>query len=94
MAIGDIINGIGAATGIFYYFTPAVGVEIMITAVLGDGTSVYGGLSNGVVNSYTKVSDSAEFGAANSKIGINNTNYLVYYSGSVTPPSYTGIQIK
>ena len=94
MVVGDIVNGLGAAIATAYYFQPAAGVEVMITSVLGQGTEVLGGLSDGATNCMTKLSNFTNFGSGNCKIGLTNTNYLVYFSLNSSPPAYTGIQIK
>jgi hypothetical protein len=90
MAIGDVVNGIGTATVPPQYFIPAFGVEICITSVGGNGAETLAGLSNGVTDNYSKVSNGLL-----SKIFITNTNYLFFLS--ITPtsaPAYSGIQIK
>ena len=99
MAVGDVISGIFTAVLTWSNFQPSSGVEIILTAISGNGT-IYFGLYNGTNDSYS-YSDSSLSSAAgmlygnnkNIKIGITNTNYLrIYASGTV--PSYTGIQTK
>ena len=52
------------------------------------------GLYNGTNQSDAKLYDQAEFAAGqNTKIGINNTNYLIFHDNA-GGPSYSGIQIK
>jgi hypothetical protein len=92
MVVGDIVNGIGAIAT-YTYFQPAAGVEVMVTSITGRNT-VYGGLYDGVTSSTGYVSlNSVGFDGTNAKIGITNTNYLVYYSSTV-PSCFSGVQIK
>ena len=91
MVVGDIINNVNAGTG-FLYLQPAAGVEIMITSCMG-GLDVYCGLSNGVTDVYAIQTQTVNNTMFNIKVGITNTNYLVYV-GSTTGGSYSGIQIK
>tara|TARA_R110000744_G_scaffold248272_1_gene364671 strand:+ start:608 stop:898 length:291 start_codon:yes stop_codon:yes gene_type:complete len=96
MAIGDIINDQEAPSGglTWYTFQPAAGVDIVITSVSGQGTDCRGGLSDGVNQSDAKLYDQAEFASGqNTKFGINNTNYLIFYDNA-GGPSFSGIQIK
>lgn len=94
MAVGDIVNATQAGGG--FHFQPAVGVSIMITAVIGSSTTVAAGLSSdSITNSQTYISNSTNNGNKNSlnvKIGITNSVYLYYYGNSNT--GYTGIQIQ
>ena len=93
MVSGDIVSGIFTTTSVYHSFQPALTVQIMITFMGGWGTIVYGGLTNGVTNAVSKLSDGADWSeGANVKCGINNTNYLVVNANSVAP-SYSGIQI-
>lgn len=96
MAVGDIVSGIFASTGVYYDFQPAAGVEIVITAVLGgNSNSIISGLYNGTTASTSYLQYTTNYTQnANTKIGINNTNYLRAYANAGSPPSYTGIQIK
>ena len=93
MAIGDIINGIGANTTSLT-FTPAAGVEIIIfQASAGDTPYIH--LSNGVTRSQIYASYSGTTGLGRLvKIGITNTNYLQIDAGTAEAGSYSGIQIK
>jgi|TARA_B110000263_G_scaffold225499_1_gene216538 hypothetical protein len=84
MAVGDAVSVLSATTGSFVSFTPAVGVEIMISSCLShihitDGTIIsntFDGVARG-----------------NLKFFINNTNYIGFYS-AIDGTSITGIQIK
>jgi hypothetical protein len=94
MAIGDIINDQEPLPNVWYSFRPSAGTEIIITFVGGQGTDMRAGLYNGTNQSDAKLYDQAEFAAGqNTKIGINNTNYLIFHDNA-GGPSYSGIQIK
>ena len=88
MAVGDAVNGLGATS-----FQPAAGVTICITSCAWwDG---YIQITNGALVGYV----TATFNGANNtynpntKIFINNTNYLAFYGGSaVQEENYSGIQ--
>jgi len=98
MAVGDVVNGILAGSGVSLNFQPAAGVECVIFSCFGRTTTVNIGLTNsgggGAV--YTEFDDSVNLGARNMcnvKIAITNSNYLTVYS-SATGSGYSGIQIK
>ncbi len=92
MAVGDVVNGIGA-TSTYTYYQPAANVEVMVTSITGRNT-VYGGLYDGVLSSTGLFGSGGTYAfGTNAKLAITNTNYLVYYSAN-TPSSFTGIQIK
>jgi hypothetical protein len=95
MAVGDVVSQIETLLLTNLYFQPAAGVEVAVMSVPGDGTtSAYVGLSDGVNNSYARSTDSVEFSQGlNTRIFINNTNYL-FYRMNLSAPSFTGIQIK
>ena len=94
LAVGDLLSGIFTTVGSNVSFQPAAGVEIIILSLHGDSTC-RAGLTNGVTISDSIASNSSTFGQGfNTKIGINNTNYLNMYTNGPTPPSYSGIQIK
>ena len=94
MATGEIVSGIYTTTSVYHYFQPAAGVEIMILYGGGIGTSVESGIYDGVTIGRTNLSDNADYSEGSSTtIGITNTNYLLSYS-NISPPSYSGIQIK
>ncbi len=97
MAVGDVVNGINAASGTFN-FQPAVGVECVILTCSGGNTSMGNGITNGTAVSRTDYSfsgTSAQGGRNphNMKLCINNTNYL-YTATNTYPSAYSGIQIK
>jgi hypothetical protein len=94
MAVGDTVSGLFTTLNVFHYFQPAAGVEIMITWCGGRGTQTYSGLSNGTTNAYSATADNADYNSgSNSKLPINNTNYLSCHANA-TVPCYSGIQIK
>ena len=95
MAVGDVIadNGLGGAS--FVTFQPAAGVEIIITAFLGNGATIMVGVTDGIAaRSVTGVGLDGTYAnvAVNCKIGITNTHYLSMYATSES--GYSGIQIK
>ena len=89
MAIGDIVNGIAISANLD--FQPAVGVSVMISHAVSFGGSVEIGFTNGVIFAYI---GAYSYGTpTNSKIMVNNTNYLRCLS-TASGSSYSGIQIK
>ena len=94
MTVGDIIVYGGAAAGGYRTFTPAVGTEIIITGIFGQGV-FYIGINDGVNSSVAEVTPTVASGgnASNVKIGITNTQSITGYSGSGTI-TFTGIQTK
>jgi hypothetical protein len=91
MAVGDVVNGIGAASTRID-FQPAAGVEIMISYNSGSSVTV-AGLTNGIVDSPSLNIASLPSVLTNTKMFINNTNYL-YIEAAGQCRGYTGIQIK
>jgi hypothetical protein len=89
MAVGDIVNGISNAD---LTFQPAAGVSIAITHAVGWLKEVL--FTNGVIDAYILFQgDTKNGGGENTKIMINNTNYLkVLVNANGT--SYSGIQIQ
>ena len=96
MAVGDVVNAIGANNAILD-FQPAVGVECVITMTSGGNTTVIGQLYNGTLTA-TSVSQytlGAYTGMQNIKLFINNTTYLRIVAGGAGQfNSYCGMQIK
>lgn len=87
MAVGDAIV-IFRQTG----FTPAVGVEIVLTSLHNTGTGAYiGNSDNPVVNNCTTYSSNGATSMSAWKLFITNTN--PYYSNQAAAGA-TGIQIK
>ena len=89
MAVGDVVNGLSAA-GVALSFQPAVGVEVCITS-FGSYNS-WTRIENGIIGSNLVVNGHVS-GNLNSKIMINNTNYI-NLTLSADGSSYSGIQIK
>ena len=104
MAKGDVVSGVGSVAGLSSLtFQPAVGVEVMITAV---GTERMDtghpectvGLTNGVnlgnFITYNTTAGDSNFGQL--RIFLNNTNYLniTNPNASSTGYAYSGIQTK
>tara|TARA_R110002051_G_scaffold90961_1_gene159993 strand:+ start:440 stop:736 length:297 start_codon:yes stop_codon:yes gene_type:complete len=98
MAAGDIVSGVFGTLNVWHTFIPAIGIEIMITFMGGNGTDVRGGITDGVVplaSGLVLLSDNADFSeGANVKCGITNTNYLQMYSLNNGAPGYSGLQLK
>ena len=95
MAVGDVINGIGANTTALD-FQPAATVEICITSV--GGNDNYVSFYNGVTESRCGFIASASVERVPDtklvKMFISNTNYLRFSAPNVNAASYSGIQIK
>lgn len=92
MAVGDVINGLAAATT-FVNFQPAAGVEVAITSITGQEGDVELGLYNGVSYGQTNLQKDPAMTLFIQRFMINNTNYLRMYSNGQIG-SFTGIQIK
>jgi hypothetical protein len=92
MAAGDAVVGMVAATT-WLTFTPAAGVEVMITCFMG-ASSVYVGQNDGVLDTYSNfVSNNVGTTNFNTKIVCTNAQSLKMYSTTL-PSAYSGIQIK
>ncbi len=90
MAVGDIVNGLHVGTGGNVDFQPAVGVSICITSCGVWGSYVM--ITNGTITS--TLLDTIATGQPNTKLMIDNTNYLQLYQVPANGGSYSGIQIK
>jgi hypothetical protein len=96
MAVGDVVNGL-ATDGNTITFTPAAGVECILTSVLGRAAGAYltDGVSIGYIGNLGNADAFMEPQDRVVKVFINNTNY--YYS-TASPAGnnsgYTGLQIK
>jgi hypothetical protein len=90
MAVGDIVNGIGA-TGSTLTFQPAVSVSIAITSCGSQNNLV--NVSNGIIDATFGATALDYEGTANVKVMINNAVYLSLPS-SANNMCYSGIQIK
>ena len=93
MAVGDIINGIATATGVFTY-QPAVGVEVIVTSVFqfnGSATNVSLTNAGGVDMCYINSLLTAII--LNTKIGLTNTVFLSLTANTLKA-GFTGIQTK
>ncbi len=95
MAVGDVVNGLGAATSALT-FTPAGSNQILITQLMGYDNWCY--LTDGVTPAYIGFMQGS---TGNNdpqdkicKIFINNTNYLNMAAPTQLSNGYTGIQIK
>tara|TARA_R110002051_G_scaffold287840_1_gene350615 strand:- start:192 stop:485 length:294 start_codon:yes stop_codon:yes gene_type:complete len=96
MAAGDLVNDVDGTAGAGYYnFQPAISVTIVIISAIPttDGwVAIYNGTNDGSQNVGTATGNSA----LNTKMGINNTNYLRMYSSAADAGdsrAYSGIQI-
>ena len=94
MAVGDIVAVQSASAGALSY-QPAVGVELIVTAVFQyNGGANNMGLTNGAQESYLATAP-AEAGGyhMNTKIGITNSVYWKM-TGTAYNPGFTAIQTK
>jgi|SaaInlV_100m_DNA_3_1039692.scaffolds.fasta_scaffold26607_1 hypothetical protein len=91
MVAGDVVNGVAAA-GVTINFTPAAGVECLISYVSGSSTNGYG-LNDGVNTSDPVVSTSRINDMSNMKLFITNTVWF-FASPDAGPRGYSGVQIK
>jgi hypothetical protein len=95
LAVGDIIAFQSTAAGGIVY-QPAVGVEVIITAVFQyNGGAQSQGLRNAAGDESYLATAPAEAGGGqmNCKIGVTNTVYWKM-TGSAYKPGFTGIQTK
>ena len=91
MAIGDVVNGLSAAA---LTFTPAVGVEVIVTSITSWNVgAIY--LTDGVITNTigeTGTGTTAATANWNSKIWITNSIWITTQAGLIA--SFTGIQVK
>ena len=90
MAVGDVIAVISPTA--WQSYVPALGVEIVITSVF----STLVGLSDGTIESTANTAGTGTpiRNDKNTKIMINNSVYLRYYTAVATLSAFTGLQIK
>ena len=94
MAVGDVVSGISAVNTLLD-FQPAVGVEIIITCMGMDNASDVPRLTNGTLQcAIRNISTQSTNNFLNTKICINNTNYLRLNAIAGASTCYTGIQTK
>jgi hypothetical protein len=89
MAVGDVVAVVSTATS-WRSWQPASGVEIILTQVCSNGSTIHLGLSDGTDYAYT-ASPSDNY-PPTIKLAINNTIYLQMYSANTG--AWSGIQIK
>lgn len=94
MAVGDVVNGIGASAGALS-FQPAAGVECMISMCGNNANNdINIEITNGVLSSRITNQYFAIMSTMNIKLFINNTNYLNLTAFAGNSNCYSGIQIK
>jgi aspartate oxidase len=92
MASGDIVNSVGLGTGTTITFQPAATVSICITSLGSNGGWCF--LYNGTTQAHHCMGpDQSISTACNTKVMIDNTNYLQITPNGVSA-SYSGIQIQ
>ncbi len=91
MAVGDVVNGMAAASAALT-FQPAASVECLITSIGSYGNWVQIASSLGV----SLIFNMTILGGVNvnMKLFINNTNYIAMVAAGAANNAYTGIQIK
>lgn len=95
MTVGDIVSGIGSTTTAFS-FQPAAGVSVCITQCSNyNSWIVFTNTAIGIADSYVYQmgTDGKNGNQMNTKIMINNTNYIGFHSSSGARGTYSGIQI-
>lgn len=94
MAVGDVITGLSAANTALT-FQPAAGVEVMVTAFGNDNQSQHPTITDGSLDCLLQSSNAqTSVQSTNSKIMIDNDNYLVIPALGAGGVSYYGaIQI-
>jgi hypothetical protein len=96
MVAGDVVSEIGAVASTLT-FQPAATIECLISTVSGGSTTIWTSLTNaaGVITAYLFSTNGTSSFRNNSKLFINNTNYLyIYAPGAGEYATFTGIQIK
>tara|TARA_R110000851_G_scaffold247500_1_gene400019 strand:+ start:107 stop:388 length:282 start_codon:yes stop_codon:yes gene_type:complete len=93
MAVGDVVNGVSSGSAVIY-FQPSGSTEYVITSFhLGDYDGrAYIGTSGVKAHIKYEPNYEASGGVGNTKVMINNTNYLGVKG--YPKSGYTGIQIK
>jgi hypothetical protein len=89
MTVGDTIGAVTVG-GAWVSFQPALGVECVITSMIGSNW----GWNNGTIEAVTSWSQNppTPAGSQNIKIMVSNSIYYRYYSAS--NQGFTGLQIK
>jgi len=88
MAVGDVVNDVGA-NNVIVDFQPAVGVEALITCAFPDNTTTQPSLYDGT-NRTLSLDNNINF-----KIFVNNTNYFrMPNAGAGKFVGFTGVIIK
>lgn len=91
MAVGDVVNAIGAAGRLTYQ--PAAGVEVLIVSFFHhNGPSQEVSLINAAANQ-CYLADTSFYNSLDVKIAINNTNYFTT-NANLYPGGFTGFQTK
>jgi hypothetical protein len=96
MVAGDVVSQIGAVASTLT-FQPAATIECLLSTVAGGSTTSWVSLTNaaGVITAYLFSTNATSSFRNNSKLFINNTNYLhIYTAAAGEYASFTGIQIK
>ena len=91
MTVGDIVSAVGA-TGSAVNFQPAANVEIIIFTIYGSDKDF--ALRGAAGISYSVTVANKIVNISNTKLCINNTNYLYMAGDGGKNRSYSGIQIK
>ena len=89
MAVGDVVVGVSTATS-WRQYQPAAGVEIILTQVVAEGSTIHIGLTDGTNYGYN--ASPPNNSQPMTKLAINNTIYLQMYSANTG--AWSGIQIK
>lgn len=93
MTAGDVVNGF-LPSSTWTTFQPAVGTEVVITAILGNINDCEVGLYDGVTSNQINVnSQSNGIFTSSFKIGLTNSKYLRAKSAGDNG-FFTGIQTK
>jgi hypothetical protein len=89
MAVGDVVNDVGA-DNVILDFQPAAGIEAVITSFGSDGGTVPISLYDGTNRSLCEAAP-----MLNIKMFVNNSNYMrIPNAGAGKFNNFTGIQIK
>jgi len=88
MAVGDIVNGIFTASGVYQ---PAAGVEVLITFLSPTSTGDFWELTDGINDA--AILPPSKDSPLGIRVPLSNSRYLKYTLGS-TDGGYGGIQTK
>jgi hypothetical protein len=93
MAAGDVVSGLSAINTALT-FTPAAGVEVVLTSLANDDQYIRYEITDGTLYSYL-IPDNTFYNITNCKVFITNSIYLhINAIGVGMSSGFTGVQTK